>query len=109
MCSSVHAKPHLSPLTPTLVFLSLFYRYKGRTLIKGVSGHVKQGSCVALIGAPDSGVTTLLRCLAGRTAGGTVQGQVLVNGAQPEENMRRIVAFVSLLHPSAASPTTLRT
>ena len=50
----------------SLIFRNLCYRYRGRLLLRGVSGYIKTGSLVAVIGAPDSGATTLLRCIAGR-------------------------------------------
>ena len=46
------------------------------------------------IGAPDSGTTTLLRCLAGRQPKGRVEGSILIDGRPPDRKIRRIIAFV---------------
>ena len=79
----------------SLTFRNLFFRYLDRrTVLRGVSGILQRGSCVAVIGAPDSGVTTLLRCLAGRQPKGKLEGSLLIDGRPPDKTLRRIVAFI---------------
>jgi ABC-type multidrug transport system ATPase subunit len=79
----------------SLTYRNLFFRYLGRRLIlRGVSGILKRGSCVAVIGAPDSGTTTLLRCLAGRQPKGKVEGSLLIDGKLPDRKITRIIAYI---------------
>jgi ATP-binding cassette subfamily G (WHITE) protein 2 (SNQ2) len=84
---------HYMPGT-ALTYRNLFFRHRGQLILRGVSGIVRRGTCVAVIGAPDSGATTLLRCLAGRQPTGRVEGSILVDGRPPDRKIRRIVAFV---------------
>ena len=85
---------HYMPGT-SLTYRNLFFRYRGRQLIlRGVSGILQRGACVAVVGAPDSGSTTLLRCLAGRQPKGRVEGSILIDGRPPDRKIRRIIAFV---------------
>ena len=84
---------HYMPGT-ALTYRNLFFRHKGQLILRGVSGILQRGTCVAVIGAPDSGTTTLLRCLAGRQPKGRVEGSILIDGRPPDRKIRRIIAFV---------------
>ncbi|PSC69816.1 ATP-binding cassette sub-family G member 2 [Micractinium conductrix] len=60
-------------------------------LLKGLSGAVRSGRCLAIMGASGAGKTTLLDVLAGHDYSGTVGGKVLVNGRP-----RRLKAFLRI-------------
>ena len=77
----------------TLIWRSLFFRQKGTLVLRGMSGYLTTGSCVAVIGAPDSGATTLLKVLAGR-ASGKMSGEVLLNSKPPDKKLGRIVGYI---------------
>lgn len=78
----------------SLVWRSLFYKTKGNQILRGVSGYIKPGMCVACIGAPDSGATTLLKLLAGRITSGKISGEITLDGYPPSENIKKILAFI---------------
>ncbi len=93
-----------------LSFRNLFFRYKGRRLIQGVSGLITRGSCTAVIGSPDSGATTLLQCIAGRQPRGKLSGSLLIDGVPPDAHTRRIVAYIpkeDINHPVLSVRETL--
>ena len=80
-----------------LTYRNLFFRYLGRRLVlKGVSGLLSRGSCVAVVGAPDSGATTLLRCLAGRQPKGKLEGSLLIDGRPPDKTRKILLFFLFL-------------
>ena len=76
------------------VWRNLFFSRKGVPVLKGMSGYIKPGMCVAVIGAPDSGATSLLKVLAGRTVDGKINGDLLVNGRPPTEKVNRTIAYI---------------
>eukprot|EP00516_Mucochytrium_quahogii_P007391 CAMPEP_0203758064 /NCGR_PEP_ID=MMETSP0098-20131031/10829_1 /ASSEMBLY_ACC=CAM_ASM_000208 /TAXON_ID=96639 /ORGANISM=" , Strain NY0313808BC1" /LENGTH=1683 /DNA_ID=CAMNT_0050650311 /DNA_START=424 /DNA_END=5472 /DNA_ORIENTATION=- len=78
----------------SVVWRSLFFKSKGNLILKGISGYIRPGMCVACIGAPDSGATTLLKVIAGRTTEGRVTGEVLVDGYPPDAKLQRILAYI---------------
>lgn len=53
------AVSYANPLS--LSFFNLSFKYRGRALLRDISGLVPPRSCVAVVGATDSGATTLLR------------------------------------------------
>ena len=66
-----------------------------KQILKQVSGEVKPGEVVAIMGSSGSGKTTLLNVLAGRVGAGDISGSVLVNGLERRENTwRNTVAYV---------------
>ncbi len=52
----------------------------GQTILDNVSGSVKAGEVLAILGSSGGGKTTLLNILAHRLAGSNVTGQVLLDG-----------------------------
>ena len=87
---------HHYQMGSSLTYRNLFFRYLGRRLVlKSVSGILARGSCVAVVGAPDSGATTLLRCLAGRQPKGKLEGSLLIDGRPPDKT-RKILLFFFL-------------
>ncbi|KAL4437525.1 hypothetical protein ABPG77_003506 [Micractinium sp. CCAP 211/92] len=66
-----------------------------KTILQGVSGHVLPGHLLAVMGPTGSGKTSLINALAGRLPkGGSLQGQVLVNGAPRSKGFRSITCYV---------------
>ncbi|KKZ68105.1 hypothetical protein EMCG_06215 [[Emmonsia] crescens] len=64
-----------------------------RKLLNKVTGYVKPGSMIALIGASGSGKTTLLNTLAQRQRIGVVSGEVLVDGRALPPDFQRGTGF----------------
>ncbi|EGZ18568.1 pleiotropic drug resistance protein ABC superfamily [Phytophthora sojae] len=54
-------------------------------LLKGISGFALLGKMTALMGASGAGKTTLMDVIANRKTGGTISGQILLNGYEANE------------------------
>jgi ABC-type multidrug transport system ATPase subunit len=78
----------------TISFRNLFYKKDGVMRLQGVSGYIKPRSLVCVLGAEDSGITSLLQVLSGRQNGGFVTGELLINGSPPDETLKRRVGFI---------------
>ncbi|KAJ3203451.1 ATP-binding cassette sub- G member 2 [Dinochytrium kinnereticum] len=66
-----------------------------RQILKNLSGNVKSGEMVAIMGSSGAGKTTLLNCLSGRLATGTLSGNILYNGKPRDpRTWRKTMAFV---------------
>ena len=78
----------------SLVFRNLYYKKKSNLELKGVSGNLRNGSMVCVIGAPDSGAGTLLQVISGRQRGGKIFGELLVDGMPPDRKFNRKVAYI---------------
>ncbi|KAK2781853.1 hypothetical protein FQN53_000280 [Emmonsiellopsis sp. PD_33] len=70
------------------------YGNSERKLLNRVSGYVKPGSMIALMGASGSGKTTLLNTLAQRQRIGVVGGDMLVDGRSLPPDFQRGTGFV---------------
>lgn len=67
----------------------------GRRVLEGVSGAVKPGEVMAVLGASGAGKSTFLDILARKSKRGSVGGEVLVNGRKVSSSeYRRVVGFV---------------
>ncbi|CEP61749.1 putative ATP-dependent permease ADP1 LALA0_S03e10088g [Lachancea lanzarotensis] len=88
-----------SSLRSTLTFEDICYTVltdKGETkLLNGVSGSVKPGEILALMGGSGAGKTTLLDILAMKDKTGKVTGSVKVNGCElSKQKLSKIIGFV---------------
>ncbi|KAJ1856854.1 ATP-binding cassette transporter snq2 [Coemansia sp. RSA 1822] len=64
-----------------------------RQLLNNVSGFIKPGQMTALMGSSGAGKTTLLDSLSQRKTIGTLQGEMLMNGAPQPPSFRRITGY----------------
>lgn len=80
----------------TLSFSNLSYLLpNGRLVLDSVSGCVKPGEIMAVIGASGAGKSTFLDLLAKKSKRGTTRGEILVNGQiVAGSEYRRVVGFV---------------
>ena len=66
-----------------------------KKILNGVSGSVHGGQLVAIIGPSGAGKTTMLDILAQRQKGGTVTGEIMMNGRPVDQGVfRRVSAYV---------------
>jgi len=74
---------------------SLKKKRRNKQVLRGVTGGVKPGQLLAIVGASGAGKTTFLDILARRNKRGQVSGLVLVNGKQvPDAAFKHISGFV---------------
>lgn len=79
----------------SLHFSNVTYTLGSRTIISNVSGSVKPGQVMAIMGASGAGKSTLLDILARKGKRGTVSKTILVNGREvPNEEFKAVVGFV---------------
>lgn len=64
----------------TLVWKKLSYLREARRIFQGISGFIKPGMMICCLGPSSSGVSSFLRTLANRQQGGTVHGEIILNG-----------------------------
>jgi ABC-type multidrug transport system ATPase subunit/ABC-type multidrug transport system permease subunit len=77
----------------TLQWNNLSYEVKvkkqTKVILDNVSGHVTSGTVTAIMGSSGGGKTSLLNALAGRLArGGTITGDITINGIQVDDTFR---------------------
>ncbi|KAJ2479767.1 ATP-binding cassette transporter snq2 [Coemansia sp. RSA 2131] len=70
---------------------------ESRQLLNKVSGFIKPGQMTALMGSSGAGKTTLLDSLSQRKTIGTLEGQVLMNGAELARSFRRSTGYAEQL------------
>lgn len=80
----------------TLHFNNISYTLpKGKQVLSHVTGTVRPGEILAIMGASGAGKSTLLDILGCRTKTGKVTGEVYVNGRElDDKTYRRVVGFV---------------
>ncbi|KAI0313645.1 hypothetical protein OF83DRAFT_1065122, partial [Amylostereum chailletii] len=86
MADHVPASLHFSDVSSSL---------GGRAILDGVTGGVRPGQVMAIMGASGAGKSTFLDILARKEKRGTVTGTTLVNGREvSDELFRKVVGFV---------------
>ena len=79
----------------SLRFQGLSYRLDHRILLDGITGHIRPGQVVAIMGASGAGKSTLLDILARKHKKGAVSGDILVNGRHvADDAFRKVMGFV---------------
>lgn len=78
-----------------LHFSELSYTLGGRTILDNITGSVKPGQVMAIMGASGAGKSTFLDILARKRKRGSVSGVTLVNGREVEDSaFKRVIGFV---------------
>jgi ABC-type multidrug transport system ATPase subunit len=77
-----------------IAFNKLSYTKNGVKRLQDITGYFRAGSMVAVIGAPDAGVTTFFDVLTNRHQKGEVTGDVVINGRPRDKSFGRQVAYV---------------
>ncbi|GJJ77880.1 ATP-binding cassette, subfamily G (WHITE), member 2 [Entomortierella parvispora] len=89
------AKLMAEHIPATLMFKNMGYTVGGKEVLKQVSGLVKPGQVMAIMGASGAGKTSLLDILARRNKSGTVHGHIYVNGKTiSHHEYKRVVGYV---------------
>lgn len=83
------------------------YKDGFRRLLNGITGYVKSGNMVALIGSSGAGKTTLLNTLAQRQKTGILTGEMLVNGLSLPFDFKRMAGFCEQMDLHDESATVL--
>jgi len=78
----------------SLLWRNISFKRDGVQVLRGVTGFLRRGAILAVIGAPDSGATTLLKILAGRVSGGEIWGDVLLDGQPRDRSWVRKIAYI---------------
>eukprot|EP00903_Cladosiphon_okamuranus_P018818 g17309.t1 len=75
-------------------------------LLSGISGFCKPGEMTALMGSSGAGKTTLLDVLAGRKTGGTITGDIRLNGhPKIQKTFTRVAGYVEQQDMHSATVT----
>jgi ABC-type phosphate/phosphonate transport system ATPase subunit len=79
----------------SLYFSEITYTLGGRTFLDSISGCVKPGQVMAIMGASGAGKSTFLDILARKRKRGTVSGTTLVNGREVSDaEFKKVIGFV---------------
>lgn len=79
----------------SLHFSNVSYTIGNKTILENVSGSIKPGQVMAIMGASGAGKSTFLDILARRRKKGVVGGTILVNGREvTDHEFKRFVGFV---------------
>jgi ABC-type transport system involved in cytochrome bd biosynthesis fused ATPase/permease subunit len=79
----------------SLYFSDISYTLGGRAILSNISGSVKPGQVMAIMGASGAGKSTFLDILARKRKKGTVSGTTLVNGREVgDTEFKKVVGFV---------------
>lgn len=76
----------------SLHFSNLTYTLNGRTILDNISGRVRPGQVLAIMGASGAGKSTFLDILARKAKRGAVSGETLVNGRVVADEMFKNVS-----------------
>ncbi|KAF9196484.1 hypothetical protein BGZ50_000104 [Haplosporangium sp. Z 11] len=89
------AKLMAEHIPATLMFKDMSYTVGGKEVLTQVSGLVKPGQVMAIMGASGAGKTSLLDILAKRHKSGSVHGHIYVNGKTvSHQEYKRVVGYV---------------
>ncbi|KAF9113682.1 hypothetical protein BGX27_001045 [Mortierella sp. AM989] len=89
------AKLMAEHIPATLMFKQIQYTVGGKEVLSQVSGLVKPGQIMAIMGASGAGKTSLLDILARRHKSGIIQGDIFVNGKiVSDEEFKSVVGYV---------------
>ncbi|KAF9901524.1 hypothetical protein BX616_002228 [Lobosporangium transversale] len=89
------AKLMAEHIPATLMFKDMSYTVGGKEVLRQVSGIVKPGQVMAIMGASGAGKTSLLDILARRHKSGTVHGNIYVNGKTvSRQEYKRVAGYV---------------
>lgn len=89
MTDHVPARLHFSNISYTLP------SNPNNPILEGITGSVKNGQVLAIMGASGAGKSTFLDILARKHKRGIVSGEVLVNGrAIPDSEFKKVMGFV---------------
>lgn len=79
----------------TLHFSGVSYSLGGRKILDDISGSVKPGQLMAIMGASGAGKSTFLDILARKRKRGVAVGHMLVNGREvPNAEFKKVMGFV---------------
>ena len=79
----------------SLHFSSLSYTLNNRIILDSISGSIKPGQVLAIMGASGAGKTTFLDILARKRKRGLVSGTTLINGWEVADEMfKKVMGFV---------------
>jgi ABC-type multidrug transport system ATPase subunit len=79
----------------SLHFSDISYTLGNRQILDGISGCVKPGQIMAIMGASGAGKSTFLDILAKKDKKGSITGTTLVNGREVSDNeFRKVVGYV---------------
>jgi ABC-type multidrug transport system ATPase subunit/ABC-type multidrug transport system permease subunit len=101
---------HFQPMS--IVFQDMKYTVElpenkgSKVLLQGISGYASPGRMLALMGASGAGKTTLLDVLSSRKNSGKMEGRILLNGFEKEEDsFSRITSYVEQQDIHMPEPT----
>ena len=78
-----------------LHFRDITYTLSNRTILDSISGSVRPGQVLAIMGASGAGKSTLLDILARKQKHGVVSGTTLVNGREiADAQFKKVMGFV---------------
>lgn len=79
----------------SLHFTDVTYDLNDRLILDSISGSIKPGQVMAIMGASGAGKSTFLDILARKDKRGTVSGTMLVNGREvKDEEFKSVIGFV---------------
>ncbi|KAI8604700.1 putative ABC transporter [Dissophora ornata] len=89
------AKLMAEHIPATLMFKQMSYTVGGKEVLRDVSGLVRPGQVMAIMGASGAGKTSLLDILARRNKSGNIEGHIYVNGRTvSNQEYKRVVGYV---------------
>jgi len=79
----------------SLYFSGVSYKLNDRLILDNISGSIKSGQVMAIMGASGAGKSTFLDILARKNKRGEVSGTMLVNGREvKDEEFQKVTGFV---------------